>query len=50
MQLDESTLDEFATLFKKLAYFAVFAHAPQVLAQFTSKFDDWEWVKHHARM
>ena len=41
--MDESTLDVFATLFKKVAHFAAFAHAPQASGE-------WEWVKHHARM
>ena len=50
LQLDESMLDEFLTLFKKVLYFAVFAHAPQVSTQVTSKYDAWEWVKDHARM
>ena len=50
LQFDESMLGEFATLFKKIAYFAVSAHAPQVRVQVTSKFDAWEWAKRHARM
>ena len=50
LQLDESMSDEFATLSQKVAYFAVFAHAPQASNQVTSKIDAWEWVKHHARM
>ena len=29
---------------------SVFARAPHVSDQVTSKFDAWEWVKHHARM
>ena len=43
-------LDEFATLFKQVAYFATFAHAPSVTDQVTTKFDAWEWAKYHARM
>ena len=43
-------LGDFATLIEKIMYFAVCAHAPQVSDQATSKFDAWEWVKHHARM
>ena len=50
LQLDESMLDKFATLSQKVVYFAVFAHAPHVSNQVTSKIDAWEWVKHHARM
>ena len=43
-------MGEFVSLFKKISYFAVFAHAKQVSDQVTSKFDAWEWVKRHARM
>ena len=50
LQLDGSTPDEIATLLKKTAYFAVFAHAPKVSTQVTPKFDVWGWAKHHARM
>ena len=39
LQLDESMLDESATLLKKVAYSAVFFQAPQVSTQVTSKFD-----------
>ena len=49
-RLGESTLGEFLTLFKKAAYFAVFAHAPQVSTQVTPRYDAWEWAKHHARI
>ena len=48
--MDESTLGDFATLSKEVAYFALSAHAPQVSGRATSKFDAWEWVKLHARM
>ena len=34
----------------QVGHFAVFAHAPNVADQVTSKFDAWEWAKHHARM
>ena len=50
LQLDESVLGGSATLSKKVAHSAVFAHAPQVSDQVASKFDAWEWAKHHARM
>ena len=43
-------LDEFFSLFKIVAHFAILAHAPQASTQVTSKYDAWEWVKHHARM
>ena len=43
-------LGEFVSLFKKISYFAVFAHAKQASGQVTSKFDAWEWVKRHAKM
>ena len=41
LKLDENMLDEFATLPKGVAYFAVFGHAPKVPNQVNSKFDDW---------
>ena len=50
LKLDESTLGDFATLHKRILHFAVFAHAPQASGHVTSKFDAWEWAKHHARM
>ena len=50
LQLDESTLDEYLALSKKVVYFAIFAHAPQVATQVTSKYDAWGCMKHHARM
>ena len=50
LQIDESTLGDFATLVKKILHFAASAHALQVSGQVTSKFGDWVWVKHHARM
>ena len=43
-------LGEFVSSFKKISYFAVFAHKKQASDQVTSKFDAWEWVKHHAKM
>ena len=39
LQLDESTSDEFSASFKKVVYFAIFAHAPQVSTQVSSKYD-----------
>ena len=50
LQLDGSMLDGYLTLFKKVAYSAILSHAPQVAPRVTSKYDAWEWVKHHARM
>ena len=43
-------LDDFLALFKKAAYFAIFAHAPQVATSVSSIYDAWEWVKQHARV
>ena len=50
LRFDDSMLDDFATLFKKIMYFAGFAHSPQVSGQVAAKCDAWGWVKHHARM
>ena len=44
LQLEESMSDDFATLFKRILHFAVFARVPQVSGQVTSKFGAWEWV------
>ena len=50
LHLNETMLGEFVSVFKQISYYAVFAPAQQVSRQVTSKFDAWEWVKHHARM
>ena len=48
--LNETMLGNFVSKFTQILYFAVFAHAQQASDQVTSKFDAWEWVKHHARL
>ena len=50
LESDESKLDEFVTLFKKVVYFSVFAHAPTASTQVASQFDAREWAQRHARM
>ena len=37
-------------LLKKAAYFAIFAHAPQVATHVTSKYDAWGWAKRDTQM
>ena len=47
LQGDE--IDEFSDTFKRVLYFALFAHAPTTPAQVESKFAAWERVKEYAK-
>ena len=42
LDLDETRLGEFVSLFKQISHFAVFANAEQVSGQTNSKFEAWE--------
>ena len=50
LQLSDSQLDQFLALFKRVLYFATFAHAPKVGPEASPKYDSWEWVQKHARL
>ena len=50
LHLDLTMLGDFASLYEKISFFAVCAHAQQVSDQVSSKFDAWGRVKRHARM
>ena len=39
--------EKFLVIFKKVLYFAIFAHAPPVPGQVSSKFYAWAWVKEY---
>ena len=39
--------EKFLVIFKKVLYFAIFAHAPPVPGQASSKFYAWAWVKEY---
>ena len=44
LRLNETMMGEFASLFKQISHYAVFAHAQRASGQFTSKFDALDWV------
>ena len=49
LYLQGDEIDEFLDTFKRVLYFALFAHAPTTPAQVESKFAAWEWVKEYAK-
>ena len=49
LYLQGDEIDESLETFKRVLYFALFAHAPKTPAQVKSKFAAWEWVKEYAK-
>ena len=49
LYLQGDEIDDFLETFKRVLYFALFAHAPTTPGQVKSKFAAWEWVKEYAK-
>ena len=49
LHLRGAEVDDFLETFKRVLYFALFAHAPSTPDQAKSKFAAWEWVKEYAK-
>ena len=47
VDLSDSAAERFLEIFKKVLYFAIFAHAPPVPEQVSTKFLAWAWVKQY---
>ena len=45
VDMDDKEAEKFLVAFKQVLYFAIFAHAPPVPGQASSKFYAWAWVK-----